>query len=215
MELTGLLGGTFDPPHNGHVALARAALERFELKRLVVMVAGRPPQKAATLDPETRFRLAAAAFEGVGRVQLSRHEVERLGVAYTIETVRYARREWGEVILLIGADQFAGFLTWREPDAILEHARLGVATRPGVPDDRRANVLSALACPDRVEFFEIPAVDVSSREVRRRLEAGEPVDDLVPLSVASLLAQLWPSAKQVASAARGYNLEQRRDPTEL
>lgn len=215
MGLTGLLGGTFDPPHNGHVALARAALERFRLERLVVMVAGRPPQKTATLDPETRFRLAAVAFEDVPLAELSRHDLDRPGVAYTIDTVRYAQREWGEIVLLIGADQFAGFLAWREPDAILERARLGVATRPGVPEERHAGVLRALARPDRVDFFDMPPVDISSSEVRRHLEAGDPVGSLVPPAVASLLARRRRPAPEGVSAARGYNSAQRRDPTEL
>lgn len=187
---TGLLGGTFNPPHNGHLALARTAIERFQLERLVVMVAGRPPHKEVELDAEIRFRLAEAAFAELPGTELSRFELERDAPAYSVETVRYAEREWGEVILLVGADEFADFLTWREPDAVLEHARLGVATRPGIDREHLQSVLQALDRPGRVELFEIPAVDISSSDLRRRVAAGEPIDGLVPPAVARLVAEL-------------------------
>ena len=188
--MTGILGGTFDPPHNGHLALARAALDRFRLDRLVVMVAGRPPHKQALLDGETRFRLAQAAFAGLPRTELSRFELERDVPAFTLDTVRYGKERWGEIVFLVGADEFADFPSWHEPDAILAHARLGVATRPGIEGDRLERVVRLLARPERVEFFEIPPLPVSSSEVRRRVADGEPIDDLVPAEVARLVSEL-------------------------
>ena len=188
--MTGILGGTFDPPHNGHLALARAALDRFRLDRLVVMVAGRPPHKQALLDGETRFRLAQAAFAGLPRTELSRFELERDVPAFTLDTVRYGKERWGEIVFLVGADEFADFPSWHEPDAILAHARLGVATRPGIERDRLERVVRLLARPERVEFFEIPPLPVSSSEVRRRVADGEPIDDLVPAEVARLVSEL-------------------------
>jgi nicotinate-nucleotide adenylyltransferase len=188
--VTGILGGTFDPPHNGHVALARAAFDRFGLERLVVMVAGRPPHKHATLDGETRFRLAEAAFAALPRTELSRFELERDVPAFTLETVRYGKDRWGEIVFLVGADEFADFPSWHEPDAVLEHARLGVATRPGIERERLERVLRVLARPDRVEFFEIPPLPVSSSDVRRRVAYGESIKDLVPAEVARLVSEL-------------------------
>lgn len=188
--MTGVLGGTFDPPHNGHLGLARAAIRHFALERLVVVVAGRPPHKEGQTDAEIRLRLAAAAFEEMPGVEISRHEVDRPGASFSVETARYARCRWGDVIMLVGADQFADFLSWHEPAAILDEARLGVATRPGVPAVRVAEVLEALGRPERVELFEIPPVDVSSRELRRRIGAGEPVDGLVPAAVGRLIDEL-------------------------
>jgi nicotinate-nucleotide adenylyltransferase len=154
------------------------------------MVAGRPPHKDVALDGETRFRLAEAAFRGVPRTELSRFELERDAPAFTLETVRFAEREWGELIFLVGADEFADFLAWHEPDAVLSHARLAVATRPGVARERIERVLDRLARPDRVEFFEMPAFPVSSTEIRRRMAADEPIDGLVPPEVARLVSEL-------------------------
>ena len=187
---TGLLGGAFDPPHLGHLALADAAIAHFGLERLVVVVTGFPPHKEVETDAETRFRLAQAAFAGRRGVELSRHELEREGPSYTVETAQWAEREWGDVVFLVGADEFADFLAWKDPDGVLEHARLGVATRPGYSREQLDRVLAVLRRPDRVELFPIPAVPVSSREIRARVAAGEAIDGLVPDAVARLVEEL-------------------------
>jgi nicotinate-nucleotide adenylyltransferase len=187
---TGLLGGTFDPPHNGHVALAQAALEGLELERLVVMVAGQPPHKEADTDPETRFRLATAAFDGMPKVELSRAELERPGMDYTIDTLETAEERWDDVVVVVGGDMFASFLSWRDPHRILEHARLGVAERPGTDRGRFDYVLRSLERPDRVSFFTMEPIDVSASEIRRRIAAGEPYEELVPPAVAQLIEEL-------------------------
>jgi nicotinate-nucleotide adenylyltransferase len=190
MMRTGLLGGTYDPPHNGHLALARAAQHELGLERLVAMVAGRPPHKEVWTDAETRFRLAEAAFEDMPEVEVRRDELDRPGPAYTVDTVRELKERYGDVVAIVGGDMFASFPTWREPDRILEHARLAVAARPGTPRERFDAVLRALERPDRVTFFELPPVEASSTEVRRRVAAGEPIDDLVPQPVAKLIGDL-------------------------
>lgn len=186
---TGLLGGAFDPPHDGHVALARAAIERFGLDRLVVVVTGDPPHKPVQTDAETRFRLAEAAFGDLPGVELSRHELERAGPSYTVDTARWAEGEWGDVVFLVGADELADFPAWKEPDEILEHVRLGVATRPGYQRERLDEVLAGLRRPERVELFEIPAVDVSSTDIRARLERGEDADALLLPAVARRIVE--------------------------
>jgi nicotinate-nucleotide adenylyltransferase len=187
---TGLLGGAFDPPHNGHVVLAEAAIAHFALPRLVVVVTGDPPHKTVETDAETRFRLAEAAFAGLSGVELSRVELERPGPSYTVDTARWAGDAFGDVVFVVGADEFASFLSWHDPNGVLEAVRLAVATRPGYPIERLEPVLGALAHPERVEPFAIPAVPVSSTGLRRRLERGEPVDDLVPARVAALIGEL-------------------------
>jgi nicotinate-nucleotide adenylyltransferase len=186
----GILGGTFNPPHNGHLELARTAIERFELERLVVMVAGRPPHRVTELDGETRFRLAGAAFAGLPKVELSRFELDRDEPSYTIDTVRHAEKESGDVLFLIGADEFADFLSWRDPDGVLAHARLGVATRPGYPRERLDTVLASLGRADGVELFEIEPLPVSSSGIRERVARGESIEDLVPPAVAALIEEL-------------------------
>jgi nicotinate-nucleotide adenylyltransferase len=186
---TGLLGGAFDPPHNGHVALAQAAFERFGLDRLVVVVTGDPPHKEVQTHAETRFRLAKEAFAGLPGVELSRHELERPGPSHTVATARWAEEQWGDVVFLVGADEFADFRAWKDPDEILEHVRLGVATRPGYPRERLDPVLAGLRRPERVELFEIPAVDVSSTDIRRRASHGEPIEALLPPGVARLVVE--------------------------
>lgn len=186
----GLLGGAFDPPHFGHVALARDAFAHFGLERLVVVPTGEPPHKAVETDAETRYRLAAAAFADVDAVELSRHELERTGPSYTVETARWAAGRFDDPVFLVGADEFADFPTWKEPDEVLEHVRLGVASRPGFRDERLNCVLARLRRPERVELFPIEPLPISSREVRARVAAGEPIGALVPAPVEALIDEL-------------------------
>jgi nicotinate-nucleotide adenylyltransferase len=173
----GLLGGAFDPPHNGHVALAHAAVEQFDLAELVVVVAGNPGHKDVVLDAPTRLELARAAFP--------EHEVVLDDHPRTIDLLRSGR--WEEPLFLIGADQFCDFPSWKEPDAVLDLARLGVATRPGYPRGRIESVLAQLRRPDRVEFFEVEQVPVASRDLRARAARGESLAALVPPAVADLI----------------------------
>jgi nicotinate-nucleotide adenylyltransferase len=188
--VTGLLGGTFDPPHNGHLALARAAVAHFGLERLVVTVGGQTPGKETLVDAETRLRLAEAAFADVPRVEVSRLDIDREQPAYSHETVRWARERWGEIVFLVGGDRFADFLDWKAPNELLRHARLGVATRPGVDEAAFRGVLAHLERPERVTFFPIEHVDVSSSDIRRRIAAGEAYEHLVPSPVAGLIEAL-------------------------
>lgn len=187
---TGLLGGTFDPPHRGHVALAAEALRRFSLERLVVVVTGIAPHKAVVTNAATRLLLAEAAFVDIRAVELSRYEIDRGGPSYTVDTVRWAGSRWQDVMFFVGADEFADFLLWREPNSVLAEARLAVATRPGYPVEALNAVLDELEQPERVVFFEMPAFDVSSTEVRARVSRGEPFEDLVPPRVAALIDEL-------------------------
>ena len=177
----GILGGAFDPPHVGHVVLAREAIERFRLERLVVLVVAAPAHKPVETPVERRLELARAAFGDVPEA-----EVVVDDHAYTVEFLR--ENDFPEdAVFLIGADELADLVTWREPDEILRLVRLGVATRPGYPREQLQGVLTRLERPERVELFEIPAVTASSTEVRARVAAGQSVDDLVPPEVARLV----------------------------
>jgi nicotinate-nucleotide adenylyltransferase len=170
---TGLLGGTFNPPHNGHVKLARTAKEHFDLDELRVLVAANPPHKEVDVDADTRVALAKLAFPD--------DIVVRDDHPYSIDTVS----GFGDdAIFLVGADQFASFLTWERPDDLLEKVRLGVATRPGYPRDVLDGVLSQLRRPERVELFEMEPVPISSSEIRGLVALRAPIDQLVPEPVA-------------------------------
>lgn len=184
--MTGLLGGAFDPPHNGHVALAGSALDHFLLDRLLVLVTAAPAHKPVETEVATRVRLSRAAFADVPRTEVGRDDHR-----YTIDLLRDPRFDVGDdAILLVGADQLADFLSWKEPGGVLELVRLGVATRPGYPRERLEPVLRALEQPERVELFTIPDVPVSSTEIRARAARGEPLEGLVPPAVARLIAAL-------------------------
>jgi nicotinate-nucleotide adenylyltransferase len=175
--VTGLFGGAFDPPHNGHVALAETALRHFELHQLLVLVVVDPGHKGVALGAEDRFRLAELAFGTLPRTEILREEHPR-----TVDALR--AHDFAEPLFLVGADEFVHFLSWKDPDGVLGEARLAVATRPGYPRERFEPVLAGLQRPDRVEFFEIPPVDVSSTTVRERASRGESIAELVPEPVA-------------------------------
>jgi nicotinate-nucleotide adenylyltransferase len=178
--VTGLLGGTFNPPHYGHLELARAAERHFDLDELVVLVAVRPGHKDVQLEADTRLRLAEAAFPGYA-VELDPHE-------RTVDMLKAGR--WRDPLFLIGADEFSDFLTWKDPEGVVARARLGVATRPGFPRERLEAVLEQLSQPDRVELFEIEPVPISSRDIRDRVARGETIEELVPPAVAELIESL-------------------------
>ena len=172
--ITGIFGGAFDPPHLGHVALAREAKRRFGLDRLAVLVSANPEHKEVETPAEDRLALAQAAFPG-DDVRLDEHP-------RTVDMLREG--EWENPLLLVGADQLADFRRWKEPDAVLDMARVAVATRPGLGLEELAEALETLDRPGRIELFEIEPWDVASRELRARVARGESIDELVPPDVA-------------------------------
>jgi nicotinate-nucleotide adenylyltransferase len=176
----GLFGGAFDPPHMGHVALVREAREQLRLTGVVVFVIAHPGHKGVDTPAETRLELARLAFPDE-QVELDEH-------ARTVDFLRARRFE--NPLFLIGADEFSDFLGWKEPEAVLELARVAVATRPGYPREKLQEVLEQLSRPERVLFFEIEPVPVSSRELRARVARGESIDGLVPPPVAAAVERL-------------------------
>jgi nicotinate-nucleotide adenylyltransferase len=175
--VTGLYGGAFDPPHVGHVALARAAKERFALAQLTLLVSEHPGHKETHLPAAVRLELARAAFPDES-VRLDPY-------GRTIDLLRAESFE--EPLFLVGADEFCEFLSWKEPDAVLALARLGVATRPGFARERLESVLEQLEQPERVLFFEIEPNPAASRDIRALAAAGAPLTGLVPDAVNELI----------------------------
>ena len=169
--MIGLLGGAFDPPHDGHVALLRGARENLALDEVLVIVAAHPGHKEVETPAAIRVELARAAFPG---------EVLILdGHARTVDMLR-DHPEWWGAIFLLGADEYAGFSRWKEPEEVLRLVRVAVGTRPGFS-------LPAAEEDGRVTFFEIDPVPVSSSELRKRLDRGDDVSGLVPAAVWRLI----------------------------
>jgi nicotinate-nucleotide adenylyltransferase len=179
VELTGLFGGAFDPPHVGHVALAAAAKQRFSLPRLTILVAQHPGHKETHLPAETRLELAQAAFPD--------DDVRLDPYPRTIDMLR--GESFDDPLFIVGADEFSNFLSWKEPEAVLERARLAVAARPGYPRDRLDAVLEELDQPERVVFFDIEPNPAASRDIRALAEAKAPLTGLVPDAVETLIRE--------------------------
>jgi nicotinate-nucleotide adenylyltransferase len=174
--MIGILGGTFDPPHNGHVALAEAAVRELGLDELVVLLVANPGHRSSIEDAEARRQLAEAAFSGVPRARVEPDENP-----YTVDAVRGGR--FGDAVFVVGADEGAAFPSWREPDEILRWVKLAVGTRSGYPppDLERYG--------DRVVPFELASPPISSDAIRERINQGKPIDDLVPSDVARLIGE--------------------------
>ena len=173
--MTGVLGGIFDPPHNGHVALARAALDQLPIDRLIVLVAAHPGHREVVGSPQDRLRLAQAAFEGLSaEVLLDDH-------AFTVDAVRGGR--FGEALFVVGADEGAAFPTWKEPDEVLRWVRLAVGTRSGFPPPDLSRY------GDRVVLFDLDSPPVSSTEVRERAMQGGSLAGVVPPAVEAAIRE--------------------------
>ena len=177
--MTVLYGGTFDPPHLGHVAVADAARQRFGVERLVVLVNEHPGHRATHASAADRLALALAAFPG-DDVRLDPHP-------RTVELLR--AEHFDDAVFVIGADQFRNFLAWSEPEEVLGRTRVAVATRPGFPRDELDGVLEQLDRRERVLFFEIEPNAAASTDIRARVAAGETLDGLVPAAVGRLIQE--------------------------
>lgn len=179
----GILGGAFDPPHNGHVALVRRAIEHFGLDPLLVRVVAEPGHRTVVAAPEARLVLAQLAF-----MEMESAEVELDSFARTVDSLEALALE--DPIFLVGADELARFASWKNPERVLELAHLGVASRPGVAPGRLDALIACLPRADRVEVFELEPLPISSSEIRARVRRGESIAELVPRAVAAEIDRL-------------------------
>jgi nicotinate-nucleotide adenylyltransferase len=194
----GIMGGAFDPIHVAHLVTAQEALTQFDLDEMVFMPSGHPPHKKRTLAPaEFRYLMVAVAIASHPRFSVSRLEIERPGVGYTVDTlegVRGALRSDAQIFFVTGADAVLDILTWKDPPGVLELCTLVAATRPGFDLSRLSAALASLG-PQmvgpgpaaRVRIMEIPGLDISSTMIRERLAGGLPVRYLVPDAVCQLI----------------------------
>jgi nicotinate-nucleotide adenylyltransferase len=189
----GLLGGTFNPPHLGHLVVACEARDELGLDEVWLVPAAVPPHKAVDDDPgvETRARLCELAVAGERGLAVSRVELEREGPSWTVDTLRTLHDDHPELDLtfIVGGDNALGLPTWREPEEVLRLARLAVAEREGAVRADIADRLAPLGGADRVAFFAMPRIDISSSDVRARVAAGRSVRHLVAPPVADAIAE--------------------------
>jgi nicotinate-nucleotide adenylyltransferase len=178
-----MLGGAFDPPHVGHIALAETAIRALELDELLVLVVSEPGHKHVATPADIRLELARLAFADVPGlvVELDHH-------ARTIDSLE--ARGLDDPYFVLGADELRGFESWKEPERVLRLARVAVAMRPGVDRAEIEAVRARLGVGDRIVEFDMSPVDVSSTDVRARVARGEPIDDLVPPAVLEAIARL-------------------------
>jgi nicotinate-nucleotide adenylyltransferase len=172
MGVVGIFGGRFDPPHLGHLALARTAIGRFGIDDLHVAVVADAAHKSSEAAAADRLAMAQLTFAEVGAtVELEPHR-------YTVDALEAARYE--DPVFLVGADELLALPTWKEPARVLELARLGVATRPGH---------APAAASPRVEIFELEPQPVSSTQIRERVRRQEPLEGLVLPAVAAYIEE--------------------------
>lgn len=193
----GVFGGAFDPPHLGHVALARAAVEQLALDRLLVFPTGQAWHKARDLSAAPhRLAMARLAFADVPHAVVDGRELERAGPTYTVDTLRELRTEFPQALflLVIGADQAESLHSWREHAEIARLATISIAARARPTPDSQPFDASRLPAGRR-EPVELPPMPVSSTEVRQRAGAGQDITELVPVAVARYIDQhhLYPT----------------------
>ncbi len=185
----GILGGTFDPVHRGHLEIARRAMDEAALDQVIFIPAAQPRLKSGdpAASPQQRLAMLRLAVDGTAGFQVSDMELRRSGPTLTVETLRELRRELGggaELFFILGLDVLARFHQWVEPERVTELARLLAVTRPGYsgfdwPDFYARNPYAA----GRVDCLDSTAIDVSASELRGRIAAGASVRGLLPEGV--------------------------------
>jgi nicotinate-nucleotide adenylyltransferase len=188
MRRVGVMGGTFDPIHHGHLVAASEVAATFHLEQVVFVPTGRPWQKAdrTVSSAEDRYLMTVIATASDPRFSVSRVDVDRDGPTYTIDTLRDLRAahpDVDEFAFITGADALAQLLSWRDVDELFELAHFVGVTRPG------HTLADPGVPPGEVSLVEIPALAISSTDVRGRVAAGRPIDYLVPEGVARYIAK--------------------------
>jgi nicotinate-nucleotide adenylyltransferase len=190
----GIFGGTFNPPHLGHLICAQEAHIQLELDRVLLIPAAQPPHKPVPEDPGPRHRLemCRAAIAGdEERLEVSDLEIVRAGMSYTVDTLEElsTRVPNSDLFLIVGGDVAAGLPQWRQAERILALATPALAGRAGTPDAEVSRALSSLPGGERARHFKMPTVDISSTAIRSRVAATQPIRYLVPDPVATYIGR--------------------------
>lgn len=176
MPRIGILGGTFDPPHNGHIAIARAALKECDLEKIIFIPAKYPPHKpidgvTSEKDRMNMLRLAVGGHDGF---EVSDIELRKNSISYTVETLREIKKQYqgDEIIFIIGADNITEMEGWYKPDEILDIADVVAFNRPGFKPGGMYK--------SKIRLLSMPPVDISSTEIRSKVAEKEDIKNLVP-----------------------------------
>jgi nicotinate-nucleotide adenylyltransferase len=190
----GVFGGTFDPPHYGHLVIAEEARARLGLRRVIFLPAGQPPHKPDRVLTPVAHRLAMVllAIAGNPGFRLSRLDVDRPGPCFTADLLELLQAELGptaDLHFIVGMDSLGDFLTWHEPARVLRAAHLVAATRPGYTCDLSEMEAAIPGAASRVILLEAPALEISSTELQARVRAGLPIRYQAPEAVARYIHQ--------------------------
>jgi nicotinate-nucleotide adenylyltransferase len=190
----GVLGGTFDPVHRGHLMMAEEARRELDLAEVLMVPAGRPMSKTGHRVTAARHRLAMLrlALRPAARpwLKLSTVEIERPGPSYTVDTIAAlkASNTGDDIYFILGWDSLEQIPTWREPDRLVSLCRLAAVPRPGQARPNLAALERAVpGISRRIVFVERPCVDISASDIRERVGRGEPIGELVPNGVAAYI----------------------------
>jgi nicotinate-nucleotide adenylyltransferase len=199
----GILGGAFNPPHLGHLVCAQEAFVQLALDRVLFMPFGEPPHRQLEQDPgpEARVEMVERAIAGDERFELSRIEVDREGPSYTVDTLRELSGD-DELVLILGGDQASNLSSWHEPEEVLALATVASVERTGFSRNGIAVKTAGLRGAERIHFFEMPRIGVSSSLVRRRAAGGLPIRYLVTDPVAEYILEHGLYAAPAQAAAR-------------
>jgi len=185
----GILGGTFDPPHFGHLAMARAALTQLPLDQILFAPVGIQPlkQEERSSTPAHRARMVELAIADEPRFGLSRADLDRPGPHYTVDLLTIIQRQYPEAALwfILGEDSLGDLLRWRDPDRIIQLARLAVLRRPACQPDWPTLDRELPDLRRRIDWIEHTAIDISASDIRQRVQHGLPLTGLTPEHVSA------------------------------
>ena len=192
---TGVLGGTFDPVHRGHILVAEAARDALSLSEVLVVPTGQPMLKANKRITAVEHRLAMLrlAVAGIPWIKVSNMEIERHGPSYTVDTIAVLRKQRGagdDIYFIIGWDGLEHFIEWREPERVISMCFMAVVPRPGFTRPDICTLENRLpGITDRVVFLDKPLTDINSTAIREKAAKGESIDNLVPGPVADYIKE--------------------------
>lgn len=192
MTAVGILGGTFNPPHLAHLVCASEARAQLRLAHVILVPTGIPPHKAMDQEPGPAHRLEMCRLAAQAHpewLSVSSIEIDRDGPSYTVDTLREinASRPGDELTFIVGGDMAWSLPTWRDPEAILALASVAVAERAGARREEVRGRLGALVGAQRINYIDVPRLDISSSALRRRVREGRPIDYLVADPVADYI----------------------------